>query len=78
MELSLDNLEAVLREAGVWLANAVRLTVYTSDVDAMIANFDALVGRLQKAGVKPPQTLLGVQRPAFPELMVELEATAID
>ena len=33
---------------------------------------------LAAAGVRPPGTLLGVSRLAFPELMVELEATAVD
>ena len=60
------------------LSNVVRLTVYATDVDAMIQNFDALVSRLDAAGVKPAQTLLAVSRLAFPELLVELEATAID
>ena len=32
--------------------------------------------RLAAANVAPPQTLLGVARLAFPELKVELEATA--
>ena len=76
--LSLDNLEAVLREAGMTLSNVVRLTVYTTDVDAMIQNFDALAGRLDAAEVKPAQTLLGVVRLANPELLVELEATAVE
>jgi enamine deaminase RidA (YjgF/YER057c/UK114 family) len=75
--LALDNLEAVLDGAGMTLTNIVRLTVYTTDVDAMISNYDLLVGRLDGAGVKPAQTLLGVARLAFPELMVELEATAV-
>ncbi len=76
--LALDNLEAVLKEAGMTLSNVVRLTVYTTDVDAMIQNSDAMVGRLDGANVKPAQTLLGVARLAFPELLVELEATAVD
>lgn len=74
--LALDNLEAVLQEAEMTLANVVRLTVYTTDVDAMLENYGLLVGRFAAAGVKPAQTLLGVARLAFAELMVELEATA--
>lgn len=76
--MALDNLEAVLQEGGMNLSNVVRLTVYTTDVDAMIQNFDALVSRLDAANVKPAQSLLGVARLAFPELLVEIEATAID
>ncbi len=37
-----------------------------------------MLKRLAAANVAPPQTLLGVSRLAFPELMVELEATAAD
>ena len=76
--MALDNLEAVLEEGGMTLSNVVRLIVYTTDVDGMIQNFDALVSRLDAANVKPAQTLLGVTRLAFPELLVEIEATAID
>jgi enamine deaminase RidA (YjgF/YER057c/UK114 family) len=75
--LAADNLEAVLREAGMSLSNVVRLNFYTTDVDAFIANAGALAERTQTAGVTPPGTLLGVARLAFPELMIELEATAV-
>ena len=75
--LAADNLEAVLREAGMSLANVVRLNLYTTDVDAFLANAAALAGRTGAAGVAPPGTLLGVARLAFPELMIELEATAV-
>jgi enamine deaminase RidA (YjgF/YER057c/UK114 family) len=75
--LALDNLDAVLKDAGMTLSNVVRLKVYTTGVDLMIQNYDVLVGRLAAAGIKPAQTLLGVNRLAFPELLVEIEATAV-
>ncbi|MGH9185893.1 MAG: RidA family protein [Acidimicrobiales bacterium] len=75
--LAADNLEAVLRDAGMSLANVVRLNFYTTDVDAFIANGGVLGGRTAAAGVAPVGTLLGVARLAFPELMIELEATAV-
>jgi enamine deaminase RidA (YjgF/YER057c/UK114 family) len=75
--LAADNLEAVLRDAGMGLANVVRLNFYTTDVDAFLANAGVLGERTGAAGVAPPGTLLGVARLAFPELMVELEATAV-
>ncbi|KAA0234325.1 MAG: hypothetical protein JJLCMIEE_02488 [Acidimicrobiales bacterium] len=76
IELSLDNMEAVLAEAGMDLSNVVRLNVYTTDVDAVFANYGLIAERLGTAGVAPPGSLLGVSRLAYPELMVELEATA--
>jgi enamine deaminase RidA (YjgF/YER057c/UK114 family) len=75
--LAADNLEAVLAEAGMSLANVVRLNFYTTDVDGFIANAGVLGERTGAAGVAPAGTLLGVARLAFPELLVELEATAV-
>jgi enamine deaminase RidA (YjgF/YER057c/UK114 family) len=59
------------------LADVVRLNYYTTDVDAFIANASALGERLGAANVLPAGTLLGVARLAFPELLIELEATAV-
>ncbi|SES41947.1 Enamine deaminase RidA, house cleaning of reactive enamine intermediates, YjgF/YER057c/UK114 family [Actinokineospora terrae] len=75
--LSLGNLEAVLGEADMSLANLIRLTVYTTDVDLLFQHYGILAAKLGAAGVAPPTTLLGVTRLALPTLMVELEATAV-
>lgn len=77
IELSLDNLEAVLQQAGMSLSNIVRLSIYTTDVDGLFEQHGIIAGRLGEAGVNPPGSLLGVTRLAFPELLVELEATAV-
>ena len=74
---SIDNLETVLRSAGLGLANVVRLCYYTTDVDRLLASYGVLVERLAAANCRPASTLLGVTRLAFPELMIEIEATAV-
>ncbi|WP_199565497.1 RidA family protein [Spongiactinospora rosea] len=74
---SLDNLEAVLGEAGMTLADLVRLNVYTTDVDLLFQHYGVLASRLGAAGVAPSTTMLGVTRLAIPGLMVELEGTAV-
>lgn len=74
---ALDNLETVLREAGIVLSDVVRLNYYTTDVDRLFESYDAVVGRLAKAGCQPTSTLLGVTRLAYSELLVEIEATAV-
>jgi enamine deaminase RidA (YjgF/YER057c/UK114 family) len=73
---ALDNLETVLGQGGFTLADVVRLTLYTTDVDGLLATWEDLSGRLSQAGCRPAMTLLGVARLAFPELLVEIEATA--
>ncbi|MER6946786.1 RidA family protein [Nonomuraea sp. NPDC000554] len=77
LALSLDNLEAVLGDAGMSLANLVRLNVYTTDVDRLFQHYGVLAARLGAAGVAPSTTMLGVTRLAIPDLMVELEGTAV-
>ena len=77
LALSLDNLEAVLGEAGMSLANLVRLNVYTTDVDLLFPHYGVLAARLGAAGVAPTTTMLGVTRLAIPDLLVELEGTAV-
>ena len=77
LALSLDNLEAVLAEGGMSLADLVRLTVYTTDVDRLFEHYGVLAARLGAAGVAPATTMLGVTRLALPGLLVELEGTAV-
>jgi enamine deaminase RidA (YjgF/YER057c/UK114 family) len=74
---AMDNLETVLREAGAELSDVVRLNYYTTDVDRFFEAYGVAAGRLAEAGCRPASTLLGVTRLAFPELLVEIEATAV-
>ena len=77
-EKALDNVEAVLREAGLGLENVVRLNYYVTDVDRYLREGGPAVGeRLGPLGVQPASTLLGVSRLAFPDLLIEIEATAV-
>jgi enamine deaminase RidA (YjgF/YER057c/UK114 family) len=74
--LSLDNVETVLAEAGLGLADVVRLNYYTTDIDAFFESYDAVTSRLAEAGARVSSTVLGITRLAQPELLVEIEATA--
>lgn len=76
ISLALDNLEAVLSDAGLDLSNVTRLGVYATDVDEALKNFDLMGMRFGPHQVAPPMTLLGVTRLALPGLMFEIEATA--
>lgn len=74
---SLDNIEVVLEEAGYGFADVVRLDCYTTDVDGIFEHWDLITDRLAPVGSQPTCTLLGVEQLAFPELLVELEPTAV-
>jgi enamine deaminase RidA (YjgF/YER057c/UK114 family) len=77
IEQAMDNLETVLRAAGAELSDVVRLTYYTTDVDRCLEAWDTITTRLSAAGCRPASTLLGVTSLAFPEFLVEIEATAV-
>jgi enamine deaminase RidA (YjgF/YER057c/UK114 family) len=75
---ALDNLATVvLKKAGLTLRNIVQLNVYTTDVDGVVEHWNSVLGRVNEAGGHYASTLLGVARLAFPDLLVELEATAV-
>ena len=76
--LTVDNIEAVLAAGGMSLANLVQVTIYTTDVDALLEQFGVLAERLAGGGARFASTLVGVTRLAFPELLVEISAVAVD
>jgi enamine deaminase RidA (YjgF/YER057c/UK114 family) len=78
LELAVDNLEDVLAAADMTLANVVRLNVYTTDFDELIKHWSSLVERFGKSDARFVTSLLGVTRLFTPELLVMLEATAVD
>lgn len=74
---TIDNLEAVLKGAGYSFSDIVRLNIYTTDLEGFFANRGVLLERLVAAGARYTSTLLGVARLARPDLLVEIEATAV-
>jgi enamine deaminase RidA (YjgF/YER057c/UK114 family) len=66
---ALENLAAVLAEAGMTMADVVRTTTYVTDMDAYL--------RAMRNMPTSASTLIGVSRLAYPDLMVEIEAIAI-
>jgi enamine deaminase RidA (YjgF/YER057c/UK114 family) len=72
--IALDNLATVLKASNMDFSNIVKMTIYTTDVDAFIGasgvSAEAMGANL------PAMTLIGVARLAFPELKVEIEAIA--
>jgi len=76
LELALDNLEAVLAAADMTLANIVRLNVYSTDVDEYLEHFARVNDRFGSS--RYATTVLGVTQLPAPQLLVLLEATAVD
>jgi enamine deaminase RidA (YjgF/YER057c/UK114 family) len=76
LDMALDNLEAVLAAADMTLANVVRLNTYTTDVGEYLKHFTRLTDRF--GGSRFATSLLGVSQLPAPELVILLEATAVD
>jgi enamine deaminase RidA (YjgF/YER057c/UK114 family) len=74
---ALDNLETVLATAGHTLADVVRVDYYTTRPDELTDNWDVISSRLLPAGCRAGGVLLGVDRLAAPDLLVEIQAVSI-
>lgn len=69
-------LERCLESERQTLENLVAVTIYATDVPAMMATANVLA---KKFGVAPPtSTLVGVTALAHPDQLVEITATAVD
>jgi enamine deaminase RidA (YjgF/YER057c/UK114 family) len=73
---ALGNLEEVLAGVGMTLADVVRLNFYTTDVGSLLQHFPIVIERFE--GKRFATTVLGVASLAGPDLLVALEATAMD
>ena len=72
-----ENLKATLAAAGMDPTNIVRMNMYTTDVETFMAVAGDLVPIFAEDGCMPVATLLGVTALFQPEIMIELEATAV-
>jgi len=77
LKQALDNLEQVLAQAGMGLKHVVRLNYYTTDVAAYLAASDEVEQRFAGLSPRPAGTLLGVAALFHPDILIELEATAV-
>lgn len=76
-QLAWSNLKDVLDDAGMTPENVLRIVAYTTDLEAFRDNAETLGGMVAVDGTAPTMTLVGVTGLFAPELMVELEATAV-
>ena len=78
LELALDNLETVLAAADMTVANIIRLNVHTTDVDELFKHWSRVLDRFGTSDDRFATSVLGVTRLGAPQLLVLLEATAVD
>jgi enamine deaminase RidA (YjgF/YER057c/UK114 family) len=76
LELALQNLEQVIREAGYECQGIVRLNIFTTSSAELFACFDVYQSWVAHHGIKTAATLLEVKG-LFETLKVEVEATVV-
>lgn len=74
---ALENLEVVLAQAGFELKDVVRLNYFCTDLGNFFTANEDLKRRLAEAGCRPASSMYGVTRLGSPDLMIEMEATAV-
>ncbi|MEL6826760.1 MAG: RidA family protein [Pseudomonadota bacterium] len=76
-QVAWDNLKAALAESEMQPENVVRMNIYTTDVALFMEEAEKIIPIFAADGVKPVCTLLGISALYDPDLMVEIEATAV-
>jgi len=71
----LENMKTVLASQGADFSDVVKVTIYTTDIDAYLETGD--VRREYWTGGAPASTLVQIERLARPAFLVEIESTAI-
>ena len=74
---ALDNLNVVLGAAGFEMSDVVRLNFFSTDVDQTMEAWPVIQRRLAQGGCRQASTLLGVARLYHPDILIEIEATAV-
>ncbi len=77
MNQIIDNMEILFEKSDMKFSDVVRLTYYTTDINAFVAANAAMLARLGKLGCKPASSLIGVNALFHPDCVVEIEATAM-
>ncbi len=77
IQMSLQNLEQVIKQAGYHPGNIVRLNLYTTSVPDFFAAYETLIAWFQLHKLTAASTLVQVEALAFPELTVEIEAIVV-
>jgi len=72
----IDNIETVLTGANMTPADIVALKFLTTDMELFSQNAMNLI-RLNEAGSQHTSTAVEVSRLAYPQLLIEIEATAV-
>lgn len=76
-EIALDNVATVVAQADMTLADVVRMNIYVTDVGNHFGALGDLVPLLERRSLRAGGTLVQVAALADPDLLVELEATAV-
>lgn len=78
LEQAFENLNLVLAEVGASSSNIVRLRTYVVDLKPeYLEQIISALSSFYNGETPAPNTLIGVQSLALPDLLVEIEATAM-
>ena len=77
LNAALDNIEAVLTQAGYSLRDVVRINYLTTSIPSFFQHYGEVIARLARHQCQAASTLVEVTALAMPTLVVEIEVTAV-
>lgn len=74
----LSKIDNLLNQANMSRENIIFVRFYSTDNGAFLENYDVYAEWIGGAGVKPPQSDIGISELAVPGLLIEIEVVAAD
>lgn len=72
----LNKIDYLLEKAQMSRKDLVQVRFYTVDIQGFMENFHIYASWIQKAGIQPTNSVLGITGIAHPDAMIEIEAVA--
>ncbi|MFB7657539.1 MULTISPECIES: Rid family hydrolase [unclassified Streptomyces] len=76
IRLTFRRLDETLRKAGFALSDLVQIRILTVDIEAVTANYDAVLSLLDEADCRPASLLAEVRALSDPRMLIEIEGLA--
>ena len=72
----LEMVDNLLERAGLARENIIHVRFFTTDMTGFLESYGTYANWIREAGIRPPQSAIGINQLVVPELKLEMEVTA--
>ena len=76
LKFILETVDDLLERGGLSRENIVHIRFFVTDMPGFLENYGIYANWISEAGIRPPQSAIGINQLVMPELLLEMEVTA--